>query len=303
MQTIRTGAKIVLLLLSALFIPAQGQTPRAVPSTDIFLFDLTTRKGQLTLGQPRNITKRTGYDNQPMFAADGESLFYTSIREDSQADIYQYGLANQSTRQITATKESEYSPTLTPDGKSLSVIRVEADSTQRLWSFPLIGGQPSLLLTNIKPVGYHLWVDKNSLMLFVLGQPATLQLVDVQTEKAEKLADNPGRTLQRIPNQQKVSFVHKLSEAEWLIKYFDTKTRQVTSLVQTLPGKEFYCWTPDGILLMGKDAKLYKWDAKRDSQWQEVADLSGFGLKDITRLTVSPKGDKIALVAECDKGC
>src|SRR5688572_28436268 len=123
MQTIRSGAKIVFLILSALFITTPGQTPRAVPSTDIFLLDLTSRQGQLTLGQPRNITKRTGYDNQPMFSADSKSLFYTSIREDSQADIYQYDFARQTTRQITATKESEYSPTLTPDGKSLSVIR------------------------------------------------------------------------------------------------------------------------------------------------------------------------------------
>jgi hypothetical protein len=128
-------------------------------------------------------------------------------------------------------------------------------------------------------------------------------LVDVQTEKTEKLADNPGRTLQRIPHQQKVSFVHQVSAAEWLIKSFDTKTRQMTSLIKTLPGKEFYCWTPEGLLLMGKEAKLYRWDAKRDSQWQEVADLSRFGLKEITRLAVSPKGDKLALVAECVTGC
>jgi hypothetical protein len=109
--------------------------------------------------------------------------------------------------------------------------------------------------------------------------------------------------LQRIPNQQKVSFVHKVSEAEWFIKSVDLKTRRITPLVKTLPGKEFYCWTPDGLLLMGKDAKLYKWDAKRGSQWQEVTDLSAFGVKDITRLAVSPKGDQLALVAVCDTGC
>jgi dipeptidyl aminopeptidase/acylaminoacyl peptidase len=303
MQTIRTGRQTIFLILTAFLVTAQGQAPRAVPSTDIFLLDLTSRKGRLTFGQPRNVTKRAGYDNQPMFSADGKSLLYTSIRGDGQADIYQYDLADESTRQITATRESEYSPTLTPDGKSLSVVRVEADSTQRLWSFPLRGGQPSLLLTKIKPVGYHLWVDKHRLVLFVLGQPATLQLVDVQTEKAEKLADNPGRTLQRIPHQQKVSFVHQVSATEWMIKSFDTKTHQITPLIKTLPGKEFYCWTPGGALLMGTDAKLYQWDAKRDSQWQEVADLSGFGLKDITRLAVSPKGDQLALVAVCDTGC
>lgn len=303
MKKLFTVAKIFLLLLSAFAITAIGQAPRGVPSTDIFLLDIRSQKAQLTFGQPRNITKRPGYDNQPLFSADGKSLFYTSIREDNQADIYQYDLAKESTQQITNTKESEYSPTIAPGGKTLSVIRVEADSTQRLWSFPLTTGQPSLILQNIKPVGYHLWIDDHTLLLFVLGQPATLQLVDSKTETAEKLADNPGRTLQHIPNQQKVSFVHKVSDTEWLIKSFDPKSRQMATLIQTLPGVEYFCWTPQGSILMAKGTKLYKWDAKTGSQWQEVADLSAYGLKEITRLAVSPKGDKLALVAECDKGC
>jgi hypothetical protein len=302
-KTFFSGAKTLLVILSAFSLTAMAQAPRAVPSTDIFLLDITNHKAQLTFGQPRNITKRTGYDNQPMFSADSKSLFYTSIREDNQADIFRYDLAKESIQQITITRESEYSPTVMPGGKALSVIRVEADSTQRLWSFPFAGTPPSLVLQNIKPVGYHLWIDDHTLLLFVLGQPATLQLVDAKTEKAEKLADNPGRTLQSIPNQQKVSFVHKVSDSQWFIKSFDLKNRQMATLIKTLPGTEYFSWTPQGILLMAKGTKLYKWDARKDNDWQEIADLSAFGLKDITRLAVSPKGDRLALVAECEKGC
>jgi dipeptidyl aminopeptidase/acylaminoacyl peptidase len=303
MKALLVSAQIFLLMLSALSVNASGQAGRGVPATDIFLADLTSRDGRMSLGQPRNITGRPGYDNQPMFSADGKGLFYTSIREDNQADIYLYDLAKQATKQITATKESEYSPTLTPDGKALSVIRVEADTTQRLWSFPFGGAAPSLILQNIKPVGYHLWLNQNRLLLFVLGQPATLQMVDAKTEKAEKLADNPGRTLLAIPHQQKVSFVHKVSDSEWLIKSLDLKNRQIATLTKTLPGVEYFCWTPQAVLLMAKDAKLYQWDARKPDSWQEVADLSAFGLKAISRLAVSPKGDKLALVAECEKGC
>jgi dipeptidyl aminopeptidase/acylaminoacyl peptidase len=300
MQTILKSGLLILMMLGS---AASGQTPRAVPSTDIFLVNLTVSKGQLQLGQPQNITRRKGYDNQPMFFADGKRLLYTSIREDNQADIYEYDISKATTRQITATKESEYSPTVTPDGKALSVIRVEADQTQRLWQFPLAGGNPALLLEKTKPVGYHLWVNQSTLLLFILGQPDTLQLIDAKTEKAEPVIERPGRTLQMIPHQQKVSFVHKLSDSEWLIKSFDLQTRQVAPLMKTLPGKEYYAWTPEGILLMGKDAKLFKWDARTDKDWQEVADLSAFGIRDITRIAVSPKGDSLALVAQCDEGC
>src|ERR1051325_8994120 len=174
MRTTLKGAVHFLLIPALLLSASFGQTPRAVPSTDIFLVELSGANGRMKLGTPRNITRRKGYDNQPTFLPDGKSLFYTSIREDNQADIYQYDITHGTTRQITATKESEYSPTLMPGGKSLSVIRVEADQTQRLWSFPLGGAEPALIFKAIKPVGYHLWVDGRRLILFVLGQPDTL---------------------------------------------------------------------------------------------------------------------------------
>jgi hypothetical protein len=185
------------------------------------------------------------------------------------------------------------------DGKSISVVRVEADGTQRLWKFPLAGGSPALVLEKIKPVGYHLWIDRDTLALFVLGKPNTLQLVDLRTEKAEWVADNPGRILRRVPHQNKFSFVHKVSDQEWLIKTFDLKTRSVATFIKTFPGAEDYAWTPAGVLLMANGSKLFARKAS-DWAWVELADLSGAGLKNITRIAVSPKGDRIAVVARSE---
>ena len=95
----------------------------------------------MQFGQAVKITTFAGYNNQPSFLPDGRSIFYTSIR-DKQADIYRYDIRSGATSQITNTPESEYSPMLMPDGKNISVVRVEADGTQRLWKFPLNGGQP-----------------------------------------------------------------------------------------------------------------------------------------------------------------
>ena len=250
----------------------------------------------MKLGPPQKITNWVGYNNQPSFLSDGQSIFYASIR-DKQADIYRYDIRGGATTQITNTPESEYSPTLMPDGKSISVVRVEADGTQRLWKFPLAGGKPSLILENIKPVGYHLWIDDDTLALFILGKPNTLQIVDLRTGKAETISENPGRILRRIPHEDKFSFVHKVSDQEWLIKSFDLKARAVTTIIKTFPGVEDYAWTPGGILLMARDAKLFKWDPTRDKDWQELADFSQIELRRITRITVSPKGDRIAFVA------
>jgi WD40 repeat protein len=272
-------------------------TPVATPSaSDIFIIDVASHNGKLKLGPPVKITTWVGYNNQPFFTADGQSILYTSIR-DKQADIYRYDLRGGATTQITKTPESEYSPTLMPDGKSISVVRVEADGTQRLWKFPLAGGAPSLILEKIKPVGYHLWIDDHTLALFILGKPNTLQIVDTRTEKAETIAENPGRILRRIPHQNKFSFVHKISDKEWAIKAFDLRTRTSASLIDTLPGVEDYAWMPSGLLLMAKDSKLFSVIPLIGKAWSEVADFSDAGLKNITRIAVSPKGDRIAVVA------
>jgi hypothetical protein len=272
-----------------------GQT--APPAADIFLVDMKMRNGRIELGKPVKITDWHGYDNQPMFLSDDKSLFYTSIRDDGQADIYCHNIADNTSTRITQTSESEFSPTIMPDGQFFSVIRVEKDSTQRLWKFPLAGGAPSLVLENVKPVGYHAWGDPNTVVMFVLGNPITMQIADTRTGKAEVVAQDIGRSLHKIPQREAVSFVHKVSEKEWLIKQLDLKTREIAMLVKTLPGSEDYAWSPQGILLMGKEAKLYQYDLEKDADWQEIMDFTNAGMKSITRLAVSPKGDRLAVVA------
>ena len=288
----------VLVFSTAAFSQTQTPSPTPTPpASDIFIIDLKGER-KLKLGQPIKVTNDAGYNNQPSFMPDGRSILYTSIK-DKQADIYRYDINSGTTTQITRTPESEFSPTLMPDGKSISVVRVEADGTQRLWKFPLAGGEPSLILENIKPVGYHLWIDDHTLALFILGKPNTLQLVDVRTGEAEVIVDNPGRILRRVPREEKFSFVQKVSDQEWLIKSFDLRLRAVTTIIKTFPGVEDYAWTPGGLLLMARDSKLFS-RPKSDWAWVEIGDFSNAGLRNITRIAVSPKGDRIAVVARRD---
>jgi Tol biopolymer transport system component len=197
---------------------------------------------------------------------------------------------------LTATAASEYSPTPMPDGR-FSVIRVESDGTQRLWAFSAAGGAPSLLLADIKPVGYHAWADANTLVLFVLGEPATLRIADVRTGKADVIGERPGRCLSRTP-QGGVSFVQKGPGKEpWQVMELDVATKKVTPVTETLDGREDYAWLPDGRLLMASGSKIFLWGKEsRVKIWQEVADLAASGIGDITRMAVSPDGKRLALV-------
>jgi hypothetical protein len=279
---------------------AAGPPAPPPPATDIYLADLrpaSAGQGRVTVGTPVNVTNRPGYDNQPAFLPDGRSILYTSVR-DSQAEIYRYDIEHRTSTSVTNTRESEYSPTPLPNSVGFSVIRVEADSTQRLWAFDIDGTHARLVLDSIKPVGYHAWGDNRTLVLFVLGSPPTLQIADAAapTARGDVLARDIGRSLQRIPTRPSVSFLQRDSVAGPSLQV-DVRTRRVTQLIKTPIGAEFFAWTPDGIALTAAGSKLYSWDPGGRAGWQEVADFSALGLTNLTRLAVSPKGDRVAIVA------
>jgi len=277
--------------------PTPAQAQPSPSGTEIFLARLTQRAGRISLALPKNITNRPGYDNQPSFTPDGQGILYTLIKEDGRADIYRYDLKSGRIHQVTKTAESEYSASVTPDGRHFSVVRVELDSTQRLWRFEMSGNKPELVLAGVKPVGYYAWCNPAAVALFVLGNPSTLQVSNIQTGSAQVVSKNIGRSIQKIPGRNAASFVDKISEREWWISQVDCSTLMTTSLIRTLPGSEFHAWMSDGTLLMARESKLFAWKPGSEGSWEEIADLSAAGIRNITRIAVSPKGNALALVA------
>jgi hypothetical protein len=160
------------------------------------------------------------------------------------------------------------------------------------------GGEPTVILERVKPVGYHAWADENTLALFVLGNPNSLQLADVRTGTADTIATSIGRSLHRIPGSRIVSFVRKVSPTEWWIESLDVGTRRTARLVRLPEGVEDYAWLPDGSVICGRGSLLVRWSGKAGDDWLPIADLASGGVKGITRVAVSPRGDRIAFVAE-----
>lgn len=296
----RRSIALLAVLAACAAAQARGQ---AAPTPDIYLARLLRADGRLTLGSVRNLTKRSGYDNQPAFSPDSRTLYYTSNRGDGQTDIWRINLATLRERRVTRTPESEYSAAVTPDRLGISVVRVERDSTQRLWRFPLGAGRPCLLLDRVRPVGYYAWANDSIVAMFILGGAASLQLANIDAGRVDTIARAIGRSLHRIPASERISFTDKSDSTTWWIRSLDPATRQVAPVAPLPPAVEDYVWTPRGELLTsdGKGAIL-AWQPHAAQPnyaiWRSIGGLDSTVAGKVTRLAVSPNGRWIAIVAE-----
>ncbi|MEO1021693.1 MAG: hypothetical protein AAFW89_04055 [Bacteroidota bacterium] len=265
----------------------------AQPGTEIYVFDFVKTDSGYVLLNPVNISDNPGYDNQPSFSEDNSGVYFTSTRN-GQTDLRWYELETGTTQWLTDTPEgSEYSPTPIPGLPYVSAIFLHQNGKQTLQKYPTRGGSASLLIDEVV-VGYHNWIDANTLFSFVLPDsihPSTFQMHTIDPKSRVILGENPGRSFHKVPGDASISYINKANNP-WTIESFNPENNHVQVLAEVINKSEDFCWTPQGELLTGDGSvlKLY-----RDRTWQNLADVSAFNLTNITRLAVSQNGRKIAL--------
>jgi Tol biopolymer transport system component len=302
-QVWRAACAVVVGTLSACgaeSAPAVADVEFVPPrDTDILLADIDWSADGPRIGAPTNLTQRVDYDNQPHFVPDGSGLWYTANDAQSgQSDIWRYDFASGMVARVTSSApESEYSATPLPDGSGISTIRVEADSVQRLWRFDGDGSNAEVIMPDVAPVGYHTWADENTLVMFVLGSPATLQRGDIRTGQAQIVAENIGRSIWTIPGTQDVSFMQQDEDGEFAIMRLPSGDGAPELIIQGIPGAQYHAWAPDGTLFTASEHLVYARAPEAGAMWQLVGDFMDLHVT-LSRLAVSPDGSQIALVAE-----
>ncbi|MEM7104980.1 MAG: hypothetical protein AAF502_17720 [Bacteroidota bacterium] len=272
---------MVFPLLFALNLSAQN-------SNNIYVVDFESdNKGNFEISNPLWITadNQDGYNNQPYFI--DSILFVTAQWDDTQTDIFAYDLASRTRYQMTNSPESEYSPTPMPDEKAFSVVRVSADTNQyqQLWRVSYnLTSRPTLIMDRVYNVGYHLWLDEGTVMMFIVGNPRhRLNIYDVKEQTFKPVASNIGRCFKISPKGYPC-FVDKSLTDDWFIKEYNPATREFKVIAETLPGSEDFEFTPDGYILMGKGQYLYSLKTYEEYKWVPIADLSHWGINNITRM-------------------
>jgi len=283
-----------LVLIAIVF----GNTTYAqgLPETDVWLVKI--EKG--ITDKPLKLSDGNGYNNQPHFSADGSVVYYTrempGDAEIAQTDIAAFHTDTSTTTMVNQTAESEYSPTPIPGRNAVSVIQVEPDQKQRLWAIDVETGEMELLLPHVEPVGYHAWINDFEIAMFVLGESFTLQTASIENNEIKLVADNIGRSIRKHPSTGEILFVDKTREP-WQIAAYDHKTSELRGVMPLFPGGEDFTIDANGDYWTGNGSKLYR-RSPGDKRWELVADFSGFGLGNISRLAINLKSQQIALVAD-----
>jgi hypothetical protein len=294
----RTGS-FLMVFLSFMYSSAQN-------GTEIYLFDMKINKGQVVLSNGINITNHKGYDNQPSFHPSQPLIYYASSNDTGPIDSSDIKIYNYQTKQTTrfaVTADREFSPTVTPDGQFISCILQRRNGDQDLVKYPIEGGKPKVLINHLK-IGYHAWASENSLFLFVLDDSVdfSLHYYQLANDMDTVIAENVGRGLNKIPGQNAMSFVQKISDTLSVLKKYDLSTAAVSNIIYTVKGKDQLTWLQNNTILMsdGKQIFYHKVDPFiefKDKKWKPVTMTGQIPkLKSITRLDTNADNTKLAVV-------
>ena len=283
------------LVLSALMMPFGVYAQTA--GSDIWVV-ATSNVDDVSAWQ--QVTDAPYYHNQPYFSEDGRVLFYTGADETGQTDIYRYTIDNGQTINITQTATSEYSPTPEPSGEGLSGIWVDTNGKQwlRQWDW---SGQPMRKVIEVDPIGYHVWLGENAVLVFVLGQEAdpihTLQRVTVGQSHGEIIDQNIGASLWQIPmTSERFSYSKRDGEQHVLMEY-NAKTQAIRPLMDLPSDVQYYAWRNDQkVVLPDNQALRLSVRAPDDDSWIHWFSFERRCPNGVSRLAFSADGNYLALV-------
>ncbi|MBN8444859.1 MAG: hypothetical protein J0M22_05240 [Gammaproteobacteria bacterium] len=244
---------------------------------------------------------RSHYLSQPEFSADGKLLVFTEQTgsEALATDInyLEIGSDKKLPKPVRATPFGEFSATVYGDG--YSVIRVEADGTQRLWQ--ISATSEKVLLPEVLGVGYHAWGASGDVMMFLL-ENATQPNRAVYRDNAGKITEllpNPGRSFvyDKAENWFYFTAPAKGAAAETPLHLWRYRAGQAQAeMLALLPesGKDL-AFTPQGQLMVSAKTQLLVWQG---GKWQPWLDLSKDCEGVISRFKFNPTNTQLAFVCE-----
>lgn len=280
---------LVFSLFCSLFVYGQ------MPETDIWLFKIEKKEGKYLYTNPLNITHRAGYDNQPTFNSDGKSILYVLIDSTKQADVYHYSISKKTSVNLTKSQVSEYSPTIIPSGLGFSSVVVEKDSAQRVWQFNMDGTFKTIVHEGTDSIGYHTWLNADTLMYYKLTQPHSLRVLDLKTNKDVWICDYPTRAFKKIGSTS--HFIYAIKDSlSTQFRIYNPALRESNIYTTYSSINEDFIWHPELGLVKSEGPDLLRY-SEQTKTWDVLFSFSSLGIKKITRFVFDNKTKQLAIVS------
>ena len=312
MKILKTLSPIVILCIA--FFALNLPNAKAQDASDIWVGKLQLDQKQAISDLVR-ITDTSEYTNQPYFF-DNSRLFFTQAFDEksedgsetiSQMDIMRFNLLTGELNNVTQSPMSEYSATPLPNKPGFSVIRVNMDGLQELWEFNNLGAPQKNLLPQAEPVGYQVWLNNSELLLFILGEPHTLQRFNTSTPQEVGVIENNniGASLYRFKDSD--WYLYTRSESGDFLYAYNAKTRKSQELLKMPKNTPYFSLSPNGDLFTS-DGETF-WHLALTESDEGIKPLQSFKALPIkhkhcgagvSRTAVSPDMTMIALV--CPRG-
>lgn len=282
-------------LASLLFFASFNIIAQSNP--EVYLCDIKSENGGLATSNFQNISNDEGYDSQPSFANNNTVLF--AGNKNGQTDIAMYNISEKTKTWVHKTTEGgEYSPIQIPGYETkTSAVRLDPDGLQRLYMYDVISNENIELIEDVQ-VAYYDFYNAESIIASVLSD-GHLDLVfsNLNAKKTDTILRNVGRSIHKVPNSNSMSYTSVNEDKNQEIYVLDMETMESFFVCQLPVGIQDYTWLNDSQILIGSGSKLYIYDTFLNSDWKEVANLSEYNIKNITRLAVSPDEGRLSLVA------
>ena len=287
----KTGLVIIGLVVSGTSLMGQ------LPASDIYLCNVKWNQKNILINKPVLLSSFNAdkYNNQPYFE-DYQNIYVTSGDSNNKTDIVKLNLFDREYFYLTKTEGiSEFSPQLTPDKTSISVVRIEKDGiTQTLWSYPLDRSNHGInMLPNLRNVGYHVWIDTKMVALFLVDSLPKLALADIEKGSVSVIQNGIGRCL-KCKNGY-LFFTVKGEDGRHALKKYNIRDLSIEE-VAVLPEKtEDFEVLTNGNIIFANGGKIKMLNVSTfPPQTSLVCNLEDYGIKNINRL-VSER-DRIVVV-------
>jgi hypothetical protein len=279
---------------SALPLLARQHTPNA---STIYLAEIAVSTDTIRLDPPTRLTTKQGYVNQPAFTAGGGGVYFTWRPDGSQADIWFHDLRTHEEHPVTCSSEEEYLASPTPDGKGLTVVRVNPDLGRTMTVLGLDGKPRQTLFPRLVTVGAYRWADDHTIamLLFEPDAPSRIVLGDVRSENIVSVAEQVGASLAVIPGTHAISYIDNSDEHQANLMRLDVASHATAKLLALPDGVDSVAWLADGSVLAGSGTQILR-ASPAEPSWREVADLSSQLHGTIARLIISDDQRRLAIV-------